>query len=206
MNATLPNLSGVVATCESSGRGAGRPELSRGRLIIRVLITVLCFTFCSSLGAAQNIPRVVHVFVALADNAHQGIVPVPARLGNGDDPEHNLYWGAAYGVKTFFVHSADWHLTVSQAHPKPAVLERCTFHHRTDNVFLLAGRLPGKRDSASDCRFSEGSGWPGRSKCIWRCWWIGWSSNCSSPCRSRRLRRTRGPDGFQFAGNPTSKK
>ena len=46
--------------------------------------------------------RTVHVFVALADNEHQGIVPVPAKLGNGEDPEHNLYWGSAYGVKTFF--------------------------------------------------------------------------------------------------------
>jgi len=44
----------------------------------------------------------VHVFVALADNKNQGIVPVPARLGNGQDPANNLYWGAAFGVKTFF--------------------------------------------------------------------------------------------------------
>ncbi|EDY21883.1 hypothetical protein CfE428DRAFT_0008 [Chthoniobacter flavus Ellin428] len=35
----------------------------------------------------------IHVFVALADNATQGIVPVPAKIGNGDDAEHNLYWG-----------------------------------------------------------------------------------------------------------------
>jgi hypothetical protein len=51
---------------------------------------------------------VAHVFVALADNAHQGIVPVPAVLGNGDDPERNLYWGAAFGVRTFFKKSAEW--------------------------------------------------------------------------------------------------
>jgi hypothetical protein len=61
----------------------------------------------------------------------------------GDDPEHNLYWGAAYGVKTFFVHSSDWHLMVSQVHPKPAVLERCIFHHRTDNVLLIADAYRG---------------------------------------------------------------
>jgi hypothetical protein len=42
----------------------------------------------------------IHVFVALADNASQGIVPVSARLGNGEDPEHNLYrWGSAFGVE-----------------------------------------------------------------------------------------------------------
>ena len=46
--------------------------------------------------------RTVHVFVALADNQSQGIVPVPAKIGNGEDPENNLYWGSAYGIKTFF--------------------------------------------------------------------------------------------------------
>jgi hypothetical protein len=52
--------------------------------------------------------RTVHVFVALADHQYQGIIPVPARLGNGDDPDHNLYWGSfAYGVKTFFSRSSN---------------------------------------------------------------------------------------------------
>jgi len=37
-------------------------------------------------------PRSMHVFVALADNTYQGIVPVARQLGNGDDPDHNLYW------------------------------------------------------------------------------------------------------------------
>lgn len=44
----------------------------------------------------------LHVIVALVDNAFQGIVPVPAKIGNGDDAFNNLYWGAAFGVKTFF--------------------------------------------------------------------------------------------------------
>jgi hypothetical protein len=33
--------------------------------------------------AAEAHLRTVHVFVALADNQNQGIMPVPARLGNG---------------------------------------------------------------------------------------------------------------------------
>ena len=60
--------------------------------------------------AAQSPVRTTHVFVALADNKNQGIVPVAAILGNGEDPVHNLYWGSAYGVKTFFSRSADWEL------------------------------------------------------------------------------------------------
>lgn len=49
---------------------------------------------------AAGKPVVVHVVVALCDNAHQTIVPVPAALGNGRDPEENLYWGAKFGVRT----------------------------------------------------------------------------------------------------------
>jgi hypothetical protein len=88
-------------------------------------------------------PRTVHVFVALADNQHQGIVPVPARLGNGDDSEHNLYWGSAYGVKTFFARSADWSLVNCSAKPKPEVLERCVFKHRTTNTYMVADAYRG---------------------------------------------------------------
>lgn len=44
---------------------------------------------------------VVHVTVALCDNKFQGIVPVPAAIGNGQDPRNNLYWGASYGLKSW---------------------------------------------------------------------------------------------------------
>jgi len=105
-----------------------------------------CFALYSllSIGAiAQNSPRTVHVFVALADNKNQGIVPVPAKLGNGDDANGNLYWGAAYGVKTFFARSSDWKLLASGQHPKPEVLERCIFKHRVQNVYLIADAYRG---------------------------------------------------------------
>ncbi len=73
------------------------------RALTRAVATALCCAAIGTPASSQDArPRTVHVFVALADNQHQGIVPVPARLGNGDDPEHNLYWGSAYGVKTFF--------------------------------------------------------------------------------------------------------
>jgi len=53
-----------------------------------------------------NRPLVSHVIVALCDNVHQGIVKVPEHLGNGDDLDGNLYWGAMYGVRTFLPRSA----------------------------------------------------------------------------------------------------
>jgi hypothetical protein len=87
--------------------------------------------------------RTVHVFVALADNQHQGIVPVAAILGNGEDAERNLYWGSAYGVKTFFSRSGDWMKISCGAKPKAEILERCVFKHRTANVYLAADAYRG---------------------------------------------------------------
>src|SRR5579864_9497365 len=97
-----------------------------------------------SVAEAQDIAtRTVHVFVALADNQHQGIVPVPARLGNGEDPEHNLYWGSAYGIRTFFIRSAEWRRIRCGQGPKNEILERCVFQHRTAAVYLVADAYRG---------------------------------------------------------------
>jgi hypothetical protein len=87
--------------------------------------------------------RTVHVFVALADNVHQGIVPVPSHLGNGDNAAENLYWGSGYGVKSFFARSADWKLIHRQANPRAAVLERCIYRHRSGEVYLIADAYRG---------------------------------------------------------------
>jgi hypothetical protein len=87
---------------------------------------------------AQSKPRLIHVLVALADNQHQGIIPVPVALGNGDDPAHNLYWGAAYGVRTFLRKSADWKEVFAAQNPYKGILQRSVFQHRTENVLLIA--------------------------------------------------------------------
>jgi len=106
------------------------------------------FAFLILVGAAPSLladasPRVVHVFVALADNVNQGIVPVAAKLGNGLDLGHNLYWGAAGGVKTYFVRSTEWRLVSQRPGPKPEVLERCIFKHRVADVYLVADAYRG---------------------------------------------------------------
>ena len=72
------------------------------------------------------------------------MVPVPARLGNGLDPVHNLYWGAAALVKTLFVRSPDWALLSCREKPKPEVLERCVFKHRRHEVYLVADAYRGE--------------------------------------------------------------
>ena len=101
-------------------------------------------------AARNQTATVAHVFVALCDNVNQGIVPVPARLGDGADPQRNLYWGAAFGVKTFFKRSRDWQLVAELPRPREAVLERLVFRHRTrPDAYLVADAYRG--DAIQTC-------------------------------------------------------
>lgn len=88
----------------------------------------------------KNSVPVIHVFVALCDNVNQGIVPVSASLGNGDNPATNLYWGAAFGIKTFFSKNKDWQqVRASTSVKSPSVvLDRVVFRHRKTGAFLIA--------------------------------------------------------------------
>jgi hypothetical protein len=87
--------------------------------------------------------RMIYVVVALCDNVNQGIVPVPPALGNGDDPARNLYWGARFGVRTFFGRSRDWRLVESTPNPAPNILERLVFKHRRLDALLVADAYRG---------------------------------------------------------------
>lgn len=91
--------------------------------------------------------RVVHVFVALADNRHQGIVPVPAALGNGQDPKGNLYWGAMYGVRTWFARSPHWRRAAAAAPARGCVLDRVVFRGRglPSDVYVVADAYDGSK-------------------------------------------------------------
>jgi len=115
------------------------------------VLLAMTFSCCALLApaSAQNPTRNIHVFVALADNQYQGIVPVPAALGDGDDPGRNLYWGAAFGVKTFFKASKDWQLESCGSGPKPAILERCIFRNSSSAVYLVADAYRGREIRAA---------------------------------------------------------
>ena len=108
--------------------------------------------------AAVNPTPVIHVFVALADNINQGIVPVSASLGNGDNPNTNLYWGAAFGIRTFFSKNKDWELISVTPNPRATVLERCIFKHRRSQVVLVADAYRGKEISQTTWDFLEAAG------------------------------------------------
>lgn len=120
-----------------------------------VLATLLCapFTFAQ--------PRVVHVLVALCDNQYQGIVKVPAGIGNGQKPSTNLYWGAGYGVKTHFDRSAEWIRVPCAAAAEPYILDRAVWKHKDSAVYVVADAYDGRhiRQATVDLmRFASGTG------------------------------------------------
>ena len=104
------------------------------RILARVVLGLLLVV----LPATAETLRVVRVFVALADNEHQRSVPVPAALGSGGDPIHHLYWEAVCGVKTTFKTSRDGEPIPSGRSQKAAVLDRCVFRRRKQDVIADA--------------------------------------------------------------------
>jgi hypothetical protein len=116
--------------------------------------------------AARNSVPVIHVFVALCDNIHQGIVPVSAALGNGDDSQRNLYWGAAFGVKTFFSKNKDWQEIDCRPGPYDGqfVVERCVFRRRDRAAFLVADAYRGSEIQRATVNFLQAAaGEPGET-------------------------------------------
>ena len=87
--------------------------------------------------------KITYTLVALCDNQSQGIVPVPASIGDGDNPRTNLYWGCGYGVKTFFKKSDDWQL-IKSLKIDSVILERLIFFNRKQNTYHIADAYRGK--------------------------------------------------------------
>jgi hypothetical protein len=91
----------------------------------------------------ENTSKVIHIFVALCDNKYQGIVPVPAKIGNGQDPKNNLYWGCGFGIRTYFKKSAEWKFIKSEK-VNDKILERIVFKHVSKDCYLIADAYDGK--------------------------------------------------------------
>lgn len=91
----------------------------------------------------DTLQKVIHVYVALCDNKYQGIVPVPAKIGNGQDPDNNLYWGCAFGIRSYFKQSKNWKLL--KKYPIDSMkLERLVFKHTSSDYYLVADAYNGK--------------------------------------------------------------
>lgn len=93
-------------------------------------------------------PLVVHVFVPLCDNENQGIVQVNKQLGDGMNLKTNLYWGAGYGVKSYFKKYEGWKLLHSRLDSTGNVLERVIYYKKNatgTEVFIVADAYRGDR-------------------------------------------------------------
>ena len=111
---------------------------------MKTLLTIIFTGLLTSIALGQV--RSIHVFVALCDNEHQGIVPVPKSLGNGKDSNSNLYWGAAFGVQSYFKNKTDdWELVGALKSENRIVLQRLLFRHATKNIYMLADAYDGEK-------------------------------------------------------------
>jgi hypothetical protein len=91
----------------------------------------------------DTLSKTIHVYVALCDNKYQGIVPVPAKIGNGQDPHNNLYWGCGFGIRSYFKKSKEWKFLRSQKLHQ-VKLERLIFKHVSKNFYLVADAYDGQ--------------------------------------------------------------
>ena len=108
---------------------------------MKAWIMMLCLLACQQ---AHSDPKRIHVFVALADNEHQGIAKVPSKIGNGDDAANNLYWGTTDGFKSVFGRSKAWKLEKIEENPAPEILERRSYRHASKDCLLIAEAWRGK--------------------------------------------------------------
>ncbi len=110
---------------------------------MKIALTFLGW-FILSGGLSQAASKTVRVFVALADNASQGIARVPAKIGNGDDAEANLYWGNSEGFKGIFARSKAWKLDKTESNPQPEIIERRSYKHASKDCVMIAEAWRGK--------------------------------------------------------------
>ncbi len=110
---------------------------------------------------AQSKPITIHVIVALCDNKNQGIVKVPALIGNGQDPRNNLYWGALYGVNTHLTRKGGWKKVEVEKPANMHILDRAVFYTSVKRngqavpVYIVADAWDGAQIKASLQRFLE---------------------------------------------------
>ena len=99
--------------------------------------------FLLAVGTVCAETRNIRVFIALCDNETQGIAPVGKKIGNGDDPEANLYWGCTDGIAVHFRKSGNWKVVKSESDVSGGILRRLTLKHATADIELVADAYRG---------------------------------------------------------------
>jgi hypothetical protein len=68
---------------------------------------------------------------------------VPPAIGNGQNHNANLYWGALYGIRTFFKKSNEWKLLDTRG-KDGIILERLIFKYAAKDYYLIADAYDGQ--------------------------------------------------------------
>lgn len=88
-------------------------------------------------------PKQVRVFIALCDNKTQGIAPVGEKIGNGNDPDANLYWGCSDGFGSWFRQSRRWKVVSTEKNVSATILRRMTVRHVEGDLEMVASAYRG---------------------------------------------------------------
>ena len=105
--------------------------------------------------SAWAAPKRVAVFVALCDNASQGIQPVPKAIGDGDKPEANLYWGCTEGFGGCFRTSKAWKLKKKEIPDDKRIFERVVYLNDAGTVEVTAEAWRGSEIKACLAAFES---------------------------------------------------
>lgn len=121
------------------------------RTILVSILFYILLTGYKTIRPASNDVVYIHLLVPLCDNDNQGIVPVNKQLGDGTNLKTNLYWGAGYGIKSYFKLKVKWHLDTSILNPEKGILERVVFSKTmgAKKVFIVADAYRG--DQMNNC-------------------------------------------------------
>lgn len=106
-------------------------------------LAIVVWFLCLSFSLAEM--KKVKVFIALCDNETQGIVPVGAKIGDGNVPDANLYWGCSDGFGRFFVKSKNWKTESLETDVDDVILKRLTMSHVKGDVHIIAEAYRGSQ-------------------------------------------------------------
>jgi hypothetical protein len=112
---------------------------------MKPLFLLIHFLLALATLSSHAAPKQIRVFVALCDNKSQGIIPVGEKIGNGDNPDANLYWGCSDGFGSLFSRSKLWKVTDSRKDVSTTILRRLSLHHTSADLDLVADAYRGSQ-------------------------------------------------------------
>ncbi len=115
--------------------------------MMRRLIVLFGVALVSLTANARE--KSIRVFIALCDNGSQGIAPVPEKIGDGNKPADNLYWGCSDGFGPVFRRSAHWKSNEAVSRQDGDILEERTLSHPRSGAKLQVSAYRGT--AIKDC-------------------------------------------------------